>query len=363
MIKGFIRMSKGYTIKEKWRAGLDWEKYLDMIKDIRDEKNAEFLIKEKQAKGEPDNKKLIREVDRLEKEILTLDGIISDGEREEAEPWVNIHNETYDRYKNLTHYTRVEPITIDRFIDDMFDETSFVIFASATPIVPEGWPYLELSSPFPKEVRPWTYEGCGKMNLNSRTSSIPKLAEYIKGVRGKREGKFFVHCFSYQIAADLARCLREIGVLHLTVQSRADVVLEGGTDTVLRNQAIESFLSSENMDQICLSVGMEAGIDLWHPKGTKEYVGTQFIVKLPYPNPYDPVVVAEKKYIKNAEAELNKEMARKITQMYGRPNRDAVKDTITIITDGNWPYWYAGNERYFPGYFREAKVKSKDVKW
>ena len=122
---------------------------------------------------------------------------------------------------------------------------------------------------------------------------------------------------------------------------------------VERKEAVHLFKESTNPNQILLSVKFETGIDF-----PELDIINNVIAVLNWDNPYDPLVIAKKKYYgSKIAAELeNKSIARYVSQGYGRVNRNFDKTTNTVIVCSTFGQWYKHNESLFYNWFTEAKV-------
>ncbi len=366
LIESYLRLSLRVTITRKdFPQAATWDEHLQLLKDFVAADKAELLVKDAKqrdmARSGVVNKDatdiLRKEIEKLSDRILRIETIFRDFDKYH-EPWVVIPENWFDA-KGIKHNkVRIEPITVDRFIAKMFSDRQYVLFMSATPMIPDGWDFIELPSPFPREMRPWVYDPVGKMSFSERDQSIPKLAEYIIKLQKLRSGKLLVHCVSYKMASDIAEALYARGVTHITLQTpRDELRQEDIFESVGRSKAVENFIESKNPNQIFLSVNMESGIDLWQAD-----IVTQIIAKIPFQNPNDPLYKAQKMYVKDAERRFNTEIANKVVQAYGRINRDDKKETLTIITDESFGRFFEVNRNLFRRYFLEAYTKvSKTV--
>jgi len=373
MIEDFIRMYRGVSIDEDIKPTLSWDTHMAVLDDkvaeytekrerleliLNSTEDTEFRCDYMRSKNLPFSDFYVtigKELSDLQHEIDKIGSLLEDYAIF-GEPWVIIPVVIQDKYGNVTGvHTRYEPINTDRFVDDLFMPDDFVLLMSATP---DTTPDIELGCPFPKENRPWVYYPVGRMSWTERKTTYPALADFIVKIDKLRPGKKLVHCGSYEIAREIAVELNMRGFQHYSLQStKSDMSMED-TDTVLRDRAIENFISSCNTNQVLLSVNMWSGIDLPGDEFT-----TQIIAKVPFVNPLDPVVKAKLKYIPDARKIIDLSIANKVVQAYGRINRNETKETLTIITDGSWGGFYAKNRKQFRTYFREAEIKKRKLEW
>jgi Rad3-related DNA helicase len=356
-----IRSHVGLTIHENWPAGLKWIQYLEMLNEYCAELRQDTLRLGKELEegfmlDDRQRKLYTKELEKKTRDIEKVMRINEDWSINKTE-WIPVFEEN-SRGKSV----KFEPITVDRFIDEMFEEDDYVFFMSATPIVPAGWKLIELESPFPKEIRPWTFIKCGPMSMDSKCESYKKLAQFIVDLQVKRPGKILVHCNSYSHASCINEELKNLGCTHTILQTKSDSVMEfDGSENLNRNAALAKFKAHPNMNTIFLSVNMTSGVDLAATSGV-EYVATQIIAKIPFPVPTDPIIMKKRElYGKIAEAQFNQEIANIMMQAYGRINRNAEKHTLTIITDSNFLKWFSENRRYFKKYFLEAKIDESQI--
>jgi Rad3-related DNA helicase len=361
LIESFLRLSLRVSITERnFPEIATWDEYIALLKELVAEDKTELLAKEGKQRSMTNSgivqrkacDELRKEIEKLSNRILRVEAIFRDYDQYH-EPWVVIPEKWLDSRQKEHKSIKIEPITVDRFIENLFKEDQFVLMMSATPIIPEGWDFIELQSPFPKEIRPWVYDPVGKMTYGERDQSIPKLADYIIKLQKLRSGKLLVHCVSYQMANDIASALYARGVTHITLQTPKDEPKEEDVfESVGRNRAVEKFIESTNSDQIFLSVNMESGLDLWQSEFT-----TQIIAKVPFQNPNDPLYKAQEAHVQDAKRRFNTAVANKIVQAYGRINRNDMKETLTIITDESFGRFFENNRNLFRRYFLEAYTK------
>lgn len=278
---------------------------------------------------------------KYKEELEKIDRILLDYE-ENSEPWVVIN---YTNRRGIQK-SKIEPITTERFIEPLFKD-KIVIMMSATLSKMEGWEYLEVSSPFPVELRQWQYLPLGRMSMKHRMKSFPKVAEWLPTLTGKT----LVHCVSYDSASYLAELLRAKGIYPLLQTNDLDDVDE---DTYMRYDIVQAFKTAKDQDKILLSVKLERGTDFPEPD-----ILNNVILAVPFPNPTDPLTKAKNNTI--GLSWQDSQVARTIEQSYGRINRNADKKTMTYIVDSNFNnlelgFWYQRNLNHFHKWFIEAEV-------
>jgi ATP-dependent DNA helicase DinG len=336
----FIRMQYSITIPEI----IDWEDFEDHIVSLEDWKlrfnKVYYELQEAMLKtSNPAHKKqLVKDIERAKRRCMNVSRIINDY-NEHGEPWAITNNEN----KQSTKY---EPITTHRFLQPLLNN-KFVVQMSATPQGIPGYDYFEVDSPFPVDIRPWTYKPLGPMSLKHRDKTIPKVAEFIC----KLKGKTLVHCISYDTAEKIGRALQGVcgGIPYVQIGAEREDKYFDGHQTVTRQDAVTKFKRSEDPNQILLSVKMDRGVDFPEPDITNNIIAV-----MPWPNPVDQITIAKNKLL--GEEWKNEVMANTIMQQYGRVNRNTDKITATYILDSNFGIWYKNNKGYFKDWFIEAKV-------
>lgn len=266
--------------------------------------------------------------------------------------------------------TRYEPITINRFIDSILESMDFVLSMSATPPHWDNYHFIEVESPFPLDIRQCEYFPIGKMSMNYRDRTIPKLADFLIALRGKT----VVHCVSYMTAQKIADALRDRKVFPLLQVNNNN----GNNDTnnVQRWEAINAFKTSKDINKILLSVKFDRGVDFWEPE-----IQNNIIAVVPFQNPTDKLVKAKTSLM--GESWKTEATAIAIEQSHGRIHRGVyyLKDVVksrpelswlpvneqgivikrTIIVDSNFSNgggqltaWYQRNKRFFTKSFNEV---------
>lgn len=331
----FIRMFRKVTIDEPWR----FEDFNDYVLCIEDKKLA-YEVEYNRLDNSFDT---VRRRKVLKEKIEKIDMLLTD---------IKENNEKYivsDHYEESTPF---EPVSVTRFIDDALNtEERIVILMSATAQKIPGWEFIEVKSPFPKEIRPFKFVPVGSMALKGRSQTIPKLAEML--VHDKDNvllpGKTIVHVPSYAVAEELGREIYRIGKgnTKCIVQTNKDIIED--LDTTSRSGAIEKFKRSKNPSQIFIAVNMGRGIDL-----PEEDIKNNVITYVKRQNPTDHLTRAKWKFF-GKEWEY-KEAADEIMQQYGRVNRHDRKTTNTIITEPEWLPFYRKYKKYFREWFIEAIV-------
>lgn len=342
----FIRMFRNVTIKdERWRFPHRDDYIMCIESKISDMK---FILDHDdwESKGIKKKKHLMREISKYARLL---------------EDMTSVENHKYVVNEKSEKDTPFVPVDINRFIDDALGVNTVeyvpnktnecvpvervVILMSATPLKLAGWEYIEVDSPFDKNLRPFRYVPIGSMSLANRRQTIPKLAKMLINRDHLLPGKTIVHVASYEIAAELGR---QILSIHPIIQTRADNTCnEEGM--VIRNEVVERFKRSHNPNQVFIAVNMGRGIDL-----PELDIINNIITYVKRNNPDDSLVRARYKY-EGKEWEYQ-EAANEAMQQYGRANRNDKKVTNTIITEPEWVAFYKKNKKYFKKWFVEAIV-------
>ncbi|MCK9575466.1 MAG: DEAD/DEAH box helicase family protein [Clostridia bacterium] len=330
----FIRMFRKLVIDDYWH----FDNFADYEMCLQDKKEAytyELESLDKTLENIRHRRGLTDKIDRIER-LLTD---IKEG---------NKYIVSDDNGKT----TPFEPVSIERFLDEALDtENRIVVLMSATPQKLEGWEFIEVKSPFPKEVRPFKFVPVGSLTMKNRDETIPKLAKMLSEPSDTLlPGKTIVHVPSYSIAERLGSEIYRVshGKIKPIVQSRESTMasIEGA---VLRGDAIDRFKRARNKTQILIAVNMGRGIDL--PEAD---ILNNVITYVKRQNPTDHLTRAKWKY-QGKEWEYV-EAANEVMQQYGRVNRNDKKITNTIITEPEWTAFYRKHREYFRSWFIEAIV-------
>lgn len=264
---------------------------------------------------------------------------------------INATDETYIVSEDNQITTPFEPVTIDRFLSSALGiDERVVILMSATPKKIEGFEFIEVKSPFPKEIRPFKCVPTGSMTLKNREATIPKLAQMLVFRENLIPGKTIVHVSSYDIARKLGLEVTKVSKGKSTpiVQSTENTVagLEGAT---LRGDVIEKFKKSKDTAQILIAVNMGRGIDL-----PEKDITNNIITFVKRQNPTEHLTRA--KYAFMGKEWEYEEAANELMQQYGRVNRNDQKITNTIITEPEWASFFRKHRQYFRDWFIEAVI-------
>ena len=266
--------------------------------------------------------------------------------------------------------TRYEPVTVTRFTDSLLESMDFVLAMSATPPRWENYHFIEVESPFPTDIRECHYFPIGKMSMNYRDKTIPKLADFLITLKGKS----VVHCISYTTAQKIADALRERKIFPLLQVNGNNN--NGDKNNVERWAAVNAFKTSKDINKILLSVKLDRGVDFWEPE-----IQNNVIAVVPFQNPTDKLVKAKTSLL--GESWKAEDTAIAIEQAHGRIHRGVyyLKDVVktrpelswlltnsqgiiikrTYIIDSNFNNgggklmaWYQRNKRYFTNSFNEV---------
>lgn len=260
-------------------------------------------------------------------------------------------------YDEDRHTTKYEPITITRFLNQMFEPYHYVIMMSATPVKMDGYAFIEVPSTFPAVNRPWKYLPLGKMGKNHREANSELLAQFLITLRGKT----LVHCHAYSIAKLLAQKIHAIDPTRVVfLQHRGKTNKLSETNSYGRGEIVDRFKQSTNPDAILLSVNLARGVDFPEPD-----IINNVIAKIPWKDYRDPLVQA-KNYVLKGRGWQDEEIARTLMQAYGRLPRSPQKYSRCIITDVDFNdpkgyamlrNWYEKNKKHFYTWFTEAEVE------
>lgn len=213
-----------------------------------------------------------------------------------------------------------------------------VILASGTPctdLLSTDFDKVVTDHPIPKEARLVYYIPVGKMSMNYRRATIPKMAAIIKQLHEKYSKNTIVHCHSYGIAQEFKSVLGDIAML----QNSND-----------REASLNDWKESKN--KIFLSVKYEEGIDL---KG--DQFPMNIIAKIPFQYLGDEWVNARDAL--DNKAWSNKQTAIDIQQAAGRCTRDPNDYSETYILDASFGGFYRNNKALFEPWFQEALIFQK----
>lgn len=335
-IEGTIRDFNSVTIP----ILINQPSFMDHIPTLKE--YAEKLNKEAEAI----NPELSEATFNKREELLKLSGkilmMLEDYENF-SEPWCI-------SLKLVSQKTEYKPVTVDRFINPLL-KNKIVIMMSATPQSYQGYSRIEVDSVFPIKTRQWQYVPLGRMSMDYRDKTIPKLAIWLKGLKGKT----LVHCVSYATAEKIAEPLRMIGV-NPFLQTNFNNY-NNNENNVLRHDAVEAFVSSKDPNKILLSVKLDRGVDFWQPD-----ILNNVIAVMPWPNPTDPLVKSKDKLL--GQSWHAEEMARTIAQSMGRIFRNEKMGIYEgkevpkrgYIIDSNFRVWYNKNKNLFPKWFTESQL-------
>lgn len=338
----FVRMQYTVTVPDI----IDWDDFEDHIISLEDWKEhfrkiiMDLESARDKTKIESQRKQLTKDIDRATRRYENISIIIKD---------YNEHHEIWAFTNNKEgRTTKYEPVTTNRFLEPLLKDKK-VIQMSATPQGLSGYDYFEVDSPFPVDIRPWTYKPIGKMSLKYREQTIPNLAKFLCGLKDKT----LVHCVSYATAESIGRAVQKIcdGVPYVQIGQEKPYEYNDGHGMVTRKDAVTKFKQSDDHNQILLSVKMDRGVDF-----PELDIINNVIAVMPWPNPTDSLTIAKNKVLgTNWQRE---QMANTIMQAYGRVNRNTDKTTMTYIVDSNWKAWFnhRKNKDCFKWWFLEAEV-------
>jgi Rad3-related DNA helicase len=182
-----------------------------------------------------------------------------------------------------------KPIHIGRFLESyLWSQSHKVILSSAT--IPKSnflseiglsdrrVTHVEIESNFDVDRRPvYTDQTVGKMTMNQRDRTIPKMATKIASIADHHSNeRGFVHCHSYSIAARIYENLPSDVQQRTRVQRSED--REQSLDEWLDTPFDETGYTENEGGQIFLSVAMDEGISLddWRARW-------QVVAKIAYP--------------------------------------------------------------------------------
>lgn len=276
-------------------------------------------------------------VDELEEQLGKITYLIDDYQTNH-EKWAVTN---YISKKSHKAKTKFEPVTTSRFIEPLL-ENKIVILMSAT-LPKEGQEVaIEVDSPFNKALHPWMFKPLGKMTSKYRSKTIPKLAILLS----KLQNKTVVHCHAYPVAKEIADALLALGIYPYVQVNNDDENEYMEYETVKRYDAVRAFKTCKDRNKILLSVALERGVDFPEPDITNNIVAV-----VPWDNPTSPLVIAKKAILGEVEYQKDESqrIANSIMQMFGRTNRDNIKQTQTTIiaSDFNSTNMYASKQKWF----------------
>jgi len=346
-IETFIRMHHTVTIYEDW-GSQSWQDHLILLEDYRDQLHTDHA----KATG-------IHKI-KIERKLSKVNYLLSDYARYK-EPWC-VTISAYNGKPKITY----EPITINRFLEPL-TKNRIMVLMSATPQRLPDYQLIEVDSEFPPDIRPWLWYPLGRMSYRYREKTIPKVAEFVAGLRGKT----VVHCGSYMTAENIYRALERYAdhnglddndnVAGRTYLQRPDSYPECMDDilddkvNVRRKDIVQLFKECRQPNQILLSVKLERGVDFYEPE-----IVNNVIAVVPWPNPNEPLTKAKNEYL--GTGWQDEEVARALMQSYGRVVRGTHKRTTTYYIDSNFNNpalgrWFTSHKHLFYKWFLEAEVQ------
>ena len=283
---------------------------------------------------------LLKTHNRIEKLANKIAFLLNDYDMYE-EPWVVVKEKTYDKriHKYVSHISFL-PISARRFLGRVLTKGEQFILSSATPPDPmelgkhkstSEISTIEVPSTFPKEHRPIILDYAGRMGMKYRNVTIPKMAHKIEFLSA--DDPAIVHCHSYKIATSISE--------NFSSSAKKKCILQKD-----RDRDLERF---KNEGGIFLSVNMNDGISL-----DDDLCRVNILAKIPFPNLKDAQVEARRK--RDGDWWMNRQVAREITQAYGRSTRSKDDWSRFYILDGDFVWFYKRNIGNFPKWFTEATV-------
>lgn len=196
--------------------------------------------------------------------------------------------------------------------------------------------FINMGSPFPIQQRPIYYKRVGKMSLNERDATMPRMARSCQVIAdGMAEYRGIIHTHSFAITAKLCSALRSLGMQDRLIQH---VPGENVNALMMRFKMIRN--------GILVSPSMSEGVDLRQELGR-----FAIIVKVPYPNLGDEWVKRKK----------NKDnwwydwvVSKTIVQQSGRIVRSREDWGHTYILDENFEDFYKRARDFFPDWWRQS---------
>jgi Rad3-related DNA helicase len=230
-----------------------------------------------------------------------------------------------------------QPVTGTRFVrSKLLAKGRLAVLLTATPPTAhevglgEGVQRVVMPMRWPKQRRPVVLDFRGNMAKNSRDLAIPEVA---KGIVQHASGKTIVHAHAYAVARALSGQLDLMGVKH---------VLQDPED---REASLARWM--RGLEEVFISVRMNEGLDL-----RDELCRTQILAKMPWPDLGDPWVKA--RIASMGDGWMHREVARSITQAYGRAIRSEQDWANFVVLDQGFEGFYKRDKDLFPGWFREA---------
>lgn len=279
------------------------ESVLEKLKTVRDSLKSEKGASEEFIFG------LKEKRDKLNEIIAKIKRLLEDYKTNKEEWVFTIKDKGLGKER-----IQFQPVTAGRFMDSLvwwrgkkkllMSGTIFPeLFVEEAGLTDKVCQYVEIPSTFPVENRPVYYWPAGKMSLDWRGQTIPKMIEKITVIMSKnKQNKGIVHCGSYDIAERIYGGLMKMPLL-------GKVWLQ---DRFNRNDNLLDWINSKE-PSLFLSVNFVEGIDL-----KDDLCRYQILAKVQFPYLGDLRIKARMKMIRYKCDKCNK---------YFRTSKNLVNDS------------------------------------
>lgn len=275
---------------------------------------------------------LVKARDHWRSLVMRIGEVLLDS-KATAEPWVVQERRGPGGARRVAY----QPVTGTRFVrSKLLAKGRFAVLLTATPPTAhevglgDGVQRIVMPMRWPRQRRPIVLDYRGNMSKGQREASLPAVA---KGIVDHAMGKTIVHAHAYSLARALSDELRRLKVPH---------VLQDPED---REASLQRWV--RGLEEIFVSVRMNEGLDL-----RDDMCRTQVLAKVPWPDLGDPWVQARIEAM--GDAWMHREVARSITQAYGRAVRSEQDWANFVVLDQGFEAFYRRDKDLFPGWFREA---------
>jgi len=281
------------------------------------------------------NKKLINQIDYLDRYICSLNRCILYFNKNNWVMTINDNNNEYilrplsSKYyseQQLFKYGNKRLLMSATILDKD-------IFCDNVGLNKEDTAFLSLPSPFKKENRQIYIQSSGSMSRKNIDKTLPIIAKNVKLLIDSnyknKSGIIFTH--TYKIANYIANYLNDSRILlH---------------DSTNRLEIYKLHLNSKK-PTILISPSLTEGIDL-----IDDLSRFQLILKIPFPYLGDKYITTKKDYYKGW---YEWSTIKTIIQTCGRSVRHNKDYCDTIIMDSDFLFFYNRNKKMFPKWYRDS---------
>ena len=203
-----------------------------------------------------------------------------------------------------------------------------------------NWTALSLPSTFPVTRRPIYLYPTAIMNRKNRDETYPIIAEAVRKIIEREDGKILVHSVSYDLTKSLVDTLGNGGNLRPIFHY---------SNTAQKPTAISNFLNSSGA--VLIAPSLDRGIDL--PRTNCRAI---VVVKLPFPN-LGTKQISARLHRKGGQLWYSVKTVRSLVQMTGRGMRSEDDYCNSYILDKQFiTLLWKRNKHLLPNWWREALV-------